>query len=85
MIRKKDISDFFDLEAEAAKKSWEALMSLPVKDRIRKRKAIDSVFLKRFESLERNEDNKIKLSISFEKINYEVPFRFCWYILYLRI
>ena len=67
MIKKSDISDFFNLEAEAAKKSWEALMSLPVKDRIRKRKAIDSVFLKRFETLERNEDNKIMLSISFEK------------------
>ena len=67
MIKKSDISDFFNLEAEAAKKSWEALMSLPVKDRIRKRKAIDSVFLKRFETLERNENNKIMLSISFEK------------------
>ena len=67
MIRRSDISEFFDLEAEASKKSWEALMNLPIKDRIRKRKAIDSVFLKRFESLERNEDNKIKLSISFEK------------------
>ena len=67
MIRKNDISDFFYLEAEVAKKSWDALMSLPIKDRIRKRKSIDSVFLKRFESLERNEDNKIKLSISFEK------------------
>lgn len=67
MITRTDISDFFNLEAEAAKKSWDALMSLPIKDRIRKRKSIDSVFLKRFESLERNEDNKIKLSISFEK------------------
>ena len=47
MIRKKDISEFFDLEAEAAKKSWEALMSLPVKDRIRKRRAIQSVYLNR--------------------------------------
>lgn len=47
MINRKDISDFFDLEAEAAKKSWEALMSLPIKDRIRKRRAIQSVFLDR--------------------------------------
>ena len=47
MIKKSDISDFFNLEAEAAKKSWEALMSLPVKDRIRKRKAIQSVYLDR--------------------------------------
>lgn len=47
MINRKDISDFFDLEAEAAKKSWEATMSLPIKERIRKRKAIQSVFLDR--------------------------------------
>lgn len=47
MITKTDISDFFYLEAEAAKKSWEALMKLPIKDRIRKRKAIQSVYLDR--------------------------------------
>lgn len=47
MIKKNDISEFFNLEADAAKKSWEALMSLPVKDRIRKRKAIENVFLDR--------------------------------------
>ena len=47
MITKKDIEQFFDLEAEASKKSWEALMDLPVNERIRKRKAIKSVFLDR--------------------------------------
>ena len=47
MITKKEITDFFDLEAEEAKKKWEATMSLPIKDRIRKRKAIQSVFLDR--------------------------------------
>ena len=47
MITKTDISDFFYLEAEAAKKSWEALIKLPIKDRIRKRKAIQSVYLDR--------------------------------------
>ena len=45
MITKKDITEFFDLEAQEAKKNWEATMALPVKDRIRKRKAIQSVFL----------------------------------------
>lgn len=33
------------MEAEAAKASWEALMKLPVKNRVRKRKAIDNVLL----------------------------------------
>ena len=47
MITKKEITDFFDLEAEEAKKKWKAMMSLPIKDRIRKRKAIQSVFLDR--------------------------------------
>ena len=47
MIKKEDISNFFDHEAEAAKKSWEATMKLSIKDRIRKRKAIESVYLER--------------------------------------
>ena len=67
MITRTDISEFFNLEAEASKNSWEALINLPIKDRIRKRKAIDSVYLKRFDFPERNEENKFKLSISFEK------------------
>ena len=67
MITRTDISEFFNLEAEASKNSWEALINLPIKDRIRKRKAIDNVYLKRFDFPERNEENKIKLSISFEK------------------
>lgn len=45
MIKRSDIVEFFDLEAEASKKSWDALMSLSVKDRIRKRKAISEVYL----------------------------------------
>jgi hypothetical protein len=45
MIKRTDIEAFFDLEAEAAKKSWEALMKLPINERIRKRKAIKGVFL----------------------------------------
>lgn len=45
MIKRNDISIFFELEAEAAKKNWNELMKLPIKDRIRKRKAISSVYL----------------------------------------
>ena len=47
MIKREDISDFFDYEVEASKKSWEATMKLSLKDRIRKRKAIESVYLER--------------------------------------
>ena len=45
MINKIDICKYFDAEAQAAQKSWEALMSLSVKERIRKRKAIENVYL----------------------------------------
>ena len=47
MIKREDISNFFDYEAEASKKSWEENIKLPLKDRIRKRKAIQSVYLDR--------------------------------------
>ena len=45
MISKRDIEDFFDLEAEAAQKKWDATMKLSVDERIRKRRAIKSVYL----------------------------------------
>lgn len=45
MITKSDISRFFDQEAEAEKKHWEATMSLPLKERIRKRRAIKDVYI----------------------------------------
>ena len=45
MISRNDLTQFFELEAKAAKESWEALMKLPIKDRIRKRKAISHVYL----------------------------------------
>lgn len=63
MIRKNDVSDFFNLEAEAAKKSWEALMSIPVKDRIRKRKAIQSVYLDR-NYRERSDEGSVLLRVT---------------------
>ena len=45
MITKRDIENFFDLEAEASKKRWEATMKLSINDRVRKRKAINAVYL----------------------------------------
>lgn len=45
MIERNDISQFFELEAEAARESWEALMKLSIKERIHKRKAISAVYL----------------------------------------
>ena len=63
MIRKNDISDFFYLEAEAAKKSWEAMMSLPVKERIRKRKAIQGVYLDR-EYREKSDEGHVLLKVT---------------------
>ncbi len=64
MITKRDIEQFFDLEADAAKKRWEANMNLSVDQRVRKRKAIKSVYLdKNFE--EYSEDNYILLKVRF--------------------
>ena len=63
MIKKEDISNFFNLEAEAAKKSWEALMKLPINDRIRKRKAIKDVFLDRGYR-EMSDENFVLLKVS---------------------
>lgn len=39
-IVRKDIKDYYDLEAEATAKRWEATMKLSLKERIRKRTAI---------------------------------------------
>lgn len=66
MIERRDISSFFDLEADAAKVSWEALMKLPIKDRIRKRKAISSVFLDK-EYNEYSDENYKLFKVTFEK------------------
>lgn len=46
-IDKKDIEDFFELETENEKTRWEATMKLSIKERVRKRKAIQNVFLDR--------------------------------------
>lgn len=45
MIRRDDILHFFEKEAIAERERWETLMKLPIKERVRKRKAIESVVL----------------------------------------
>lgn len=65
MVTQKDIIDFFELEAKALKKSWMALMSLPVKERIHKRRAIQSVFLNRdYRNISDEGGILIKVSVS---------------------
>ena len=64
IITKDDLSKFFDLEAEAAKERWDALMKLPVKDRIRKRKTIKDVYLDKNYS-GRSDENHRLLKVRF--------------------
>lgn len=45
MITSSDIRTYFNLEAEQAKKKWDDLMDLPIEERIRKRKAIENVYI----------------------------------------
>ena len=64
-ISKKDIEEFFDLEAEAAKNRWEATMKLSIKDRIRKRKAIQNVYLdKNYNETSENGYRLIKVTMN---------------------
>lgn len=65
-IYKKDIEEFFNLEAEEATANWEATMRLSVKERIRKRKAIDKVFLDR-EYVGTTDEGHILLKVSVGK------------------
>ena len=65
MINKSDIINFFDAEAEAAKKSWEATMKLSINDRVKKRKAIKDVYLDRdFHEYTEDGDKRYKLKIN---------------------
>ena len=66
MIERKDISTFFELEAIAAKERWDALMKLPIKERVRKRKAINQVSLDK-DFNEYSDENYMLLKISFVK------------------
>lgn len=65
MIKREDISNFIDYDFEASKKSWEENMKLPIKDRIRKRKAIQSVYLDR-DYRDKTEENYILLKLKVD-------------------
>lgn len=66
MIIHSDISDFFDSEAKADRERWDALMRLPVAARVRKRKAIDSVFIERVDPVLSENGNKL-VRLSFAR------------------
>lgn len=72
IVRKKDIEDFFELEAENAKLRWEGTMKLPVKERIRKRKAIQNVFLdKKFSGLSDEQYKLLKVTVSVNLADFK--------------
>lgn len=66
MIAREDIKEFFNLEADALRKTWESLMKLPVKDRIRKRKAIADVFLDK-ENYGMSPEQEYLLKVTFKR------------------
>jgi AAA ATPase len=71
-ISKKDIEDFFNLEAEAAQAKWEATMKLSIKDRIRKRKAIKDVYLdKNFGGMSEDNYNMLKVSVGVNLADFK--------------
>lgn len=71
-ISKKDIEDFFNLEAEAAQAKWEATMKLSTKDRIRKRKAIKDVYLdKNFGGKSEDNYNILKVSVGVNLADFK--------------
>lgn len=62
MLAKIDIVDFFNKEAETAKQNWDALMQLPIEERVAKRKAIKDVYLDK-EHLPDTEENYKRLRL----------------------
>lgn len=66
MITRNDIVDFFNTEAEYAKQNWESFMELPIKERVRKRKAIENVYLDK-EFGEDSKENYRLLKLHFTK------------------
>lgn len=71
-VCKKDIEDFFDLEAEAAKSRWEAIMKLSIKERIRKRKAIQDVYLDRdFSGVSEEKYRLLKVNMSVNLADFK--------------
>lgn len=65
MITYEDITNYFDLEAEAAETRWNSLMNLPVKDRIRKRHAIQDVYIVK-DYRKSSEEGNYLIKITFE-------------------
>lgn len=66
MVNKQTIINFFDNEAEASRENWERLMAFPLKERIRKRKAIDGLQL--VEGSKRvSEENEILIQFSYTR------------------
>jgi hypothetical protein len=45
MITRINITEFFNTEAEYAKQNWESFMDFSIKERVRKRKAIENMYL----------------------------------------
>ncbi len=66
MITTKDIIEYFDYEVEESNKSWESLMALPLKERIRKRKAITDVQMVKGSEGRTGNDHKL-FRFSFSK------------------
>lgn len=72
MITRNDIKEYFDLEAEASKNKWEALMKLPVKERIHKCRAIQSVYLNRdYHKFSDDGLNLIKISVGVNLADFK--------------
>lgn len=65
-IYKKDIEDFFELEAEESKAHWEATMKLFVEERIRKRKAIYPAYLDK-DFCDCSDEGNSLLKVTFEQ------------------
>lgn len=72
MVTKNDIIDFFNLEADALKQKWEAFMNLPIKDRIRKCRTIQSVYLDRgYQEILENGHVLIKVSVGVNLADFK--------------
>ena len=67
MIEWRDITDFFDYEAKSSREKWDSLMELPLKERIRKRKAIENVFID-FDSQDISPEGEVLIKLNV-KIN----------------
>ena len=67
MIDKDSIRLYFDMEAEAQRKSWDQLMALSTDERIRKRKAIYPVYLDKNYKEEVEDEDRILLRVTAKR------------------